>query len=163
MKKFSEWVEMVREAELLEKSELQKSYQDYFQGKLDKFGVKSPADLSDEKKKEFFNEIAKEWEAGKGVKESYIKEGEVKAEKPAKNEAGGNNFNPVTDKAETPTKEGGVKKADAAKDEEKAGQEAKDAISKPTEGEVEQAAAPKEGEPGGDNFKADDKAETHEK
>ena len=57
MKKFSEWIGMVREAELREQSDLQKSYQDYFKSKLDKFGVKSPADLSDEKKKEFVNEI----------------------------------------------------------------------------------------------------------
>jgi hypothetical protein len=163
MKKFSEWVDAVREAELAEKSELQKSYQEYFQNKLDKFGVKSPADLSDEKKKEFFNEISKEWEAGKGVEESYIKEDEVKAEKPGKNEAGGDNFDPIKDKAETPAKEGGVKKAAAPKDEEVAGVEAKDAEGNPKEGEVKKAAAPKEGEPGGDNFHADDKAETHQK
>ena len=68
MKKFSEWVEMVREAELNEASELQKSYQEYFKTKLKKFGAESPADLDDEKKKEFFNEITKEWEKGKGVK-----------------------------------------------------------------------------------------------
>ena len=163
MKKFSEWVEMVREAELLEKSDLQKSYQEYFKKKLEKFGAKSPADLNDEQKKEFFNEISKEWEAGKGVKESYIQEGEVKAEKPAKNEAGGDNFDPAKDKAETPTKEGGIKKAEAPKKEEAAGVEAKDAAAAPKEGEVKKASAPKKNEPGGENFKADDKAETHEK
>lgn len=68
MKKFTEWVDMVREAQLNEASELQKSYQEYFKAKLKKYGANSPADLDDEKKKEFFNEITKEWEKGKGVK-----------------------------------------------------------------------------------------------
>lgn len=70
MKKFSEFIGTIREAEAEQKSDLQKSYQDYFQKKLKKFGVKSPADLDDEKKKEFFNEISKDWESGKGVKEA---------------------------------------------------------------------------------------------
>ena len=30
-------------------------------GKLKKYGVKSPAELDDEKKKKFFNEIEKDW------------------------------------------------------------------------------------------------------
>jgi hypothetical protein len=68
MKKLSEWLNPVREAMITEKSDLQKSYQDYFSAKLQKFGVKSPAELDSEKKKEFFNEITKEWERGKGVK-----------------------------------------------------------------------------------------------
>lgn len=68
MKKFNEWIDAIREAQINEASELQKSYQDYFKAKLDKFGAESPADLDDEKKKEFFNEITKEWEKGKGVK-----------------------------------------------------------------------------------------------
>jgi len=70
MKKFSEFIGGVREANEAKKSELQKSYQDYFQAKLDKYGAKSPADLDVAKKKEFFNEIAADWEAGKGVKDS---------------------------------------------------------------------------------------------
>jgi len=36
-------------------------YQKFFNEKLKKFGVSSPAELSDDKKKEFFNEIKKEW------------------------------------------------------------------------------------------------------
>jgi sugar-specific transcriptional regulator TrmB len=36
-------------------------YQKYFQAKLKKFGVKSPSELSDEKKKEFFDEVDKGW------------------------------------------------------------------------------------------------------
>lgn len=68
MKKFTEFIGSIREAEEAKKSNMQKSYQDYFKAKLDKFGVKSPADLDDEKKKEFFNEVAADWEAGQGVK-----------------------------------------------------------------------------------------------
>jgi len=68
MKKFSEWVGTLREAEKKEQSELQKSYQDYFKAKLSKYGVESPADLDEEKKKEFFSEISKDWEKGQGVK-----------------------------------------------------------------------------------------------
>ena len=162
MKKFSEWIGMVREAELREQSDLQKSYQDYFKSKLDKFGVKSPADLSDEKKKEFFNEISKEWEKGKGVKENFIKE-DVKAEAPAKNAAGGDNFK-ATDKAEGEPNEGGVKKAAAPADEEKSGEVAKaEPAGNPQEGAVKKAAAPKGSEAGGDNFKGTDSADKHEK
>lgn len=88
MKKFSEWIGMVREAEHA-KSDLQQSYQDYFQAKLAKYNAKSPADLDDEKKKEFFNELSADWDAGTGVKpaakekvekekkEADIKEGEI--------------------------------------------------------------------------------------
>jgi len=46
-------------------SKKQKQYREYFEGVLAKYGVDSPADLSEEKKKEFFNEIDKGWDAGK--------------------------------------------------------------------------------------------------
>lgn len=36
-------------------------YQKYFQKKLDKWEVKSPADLSEEDKKKFFEEVDKGW------------------------------------------------------------------------------------------------------
>lgn len=68
MKKFTEWVQPIREAEQKQMSELQKSYREYFGAKLNKFGAKSPADLNDEQKKEFFNEIKKDWELGTGAK-----------------------------------------------------------------------------------------------
>lgn len=76
MKKFSEWVNIIREAEMNEVSDLQKSYQDYFKKKLDKFGVKSPAELSEDDKKKFFSEISTEWERGKGLNDG-VKEGVV--------------------------------------------------------------------------------------
>ncbi len=69
MKKFTEWVDAVRQADLNEASELQKSYQDYFKRKLEKFGVNSPAELNEEDKKKFFGEITNEWEKGKGLKD----------------------------------------------------------------------------------------------
>jgi len=47
------------EVELLEKSE---EYQKFFQSALKKFGIDSPAELSDEKKKEFFDYVDKNWE-----------------------------------------------------------------------------------------------------
>lgn len=68
MKKFTQWVDVIREAEERQQSELQKSYKDYFSAKLNKFNAKSPADLTEEQKKEFFNEIKKDWEIGTGAK-----------------------------------------------------------------------------------------------
>jgi len=103
MKKFSEFIGSIREAEEAKKSDLQKSYQDYFQAKLAKFGVESPADLDEEKKKEFFNEIAADWEAGKGVKDSE----KEKVEK-EKEEAG------IKEEAEEKTEE--AAEEDAEKD-----------------------------------------------
>ena len=44
----------------------QSAYQKFFQGKLKKYGVKSPSQLADSKKKEFFAAIEREW---KGEKE----------------------------------------------------------------------------------------------
>jgi hypothetical protein len=96
MKKFNDWVSTVQEAEL---SDLQKSYRDYFTAKLKKYGAESPADLDEEKKKEFFNEITADWEKGKGVKpaakdkvekekeEAGIKEGEEVNEAEVKSDA----------------------------------------------------------------------------
>jgi len=68
MKKFTQWVDVIREAEERQQSELQKSYKEYFSAKLNKFGAKSPADLTAEQKAEFFNEIKKDWEKGSGAK-----------------------------------------------------------------------------------------------
>jgi hypothetical protein len=68
MKKFTQWVDVIREAEEKQQSELQKSYKEYFSAKLNKFGAKSPADLTAEQKAEFFNEIKKDWEKGTGAK-----------------------------------------------------------------------------------------------
>lgn len=51
-----------------EQSKLQKEYEEYFTKLLDKYGVKSPADLSEEEKKKFFDEVQKGWTKGTGAK-----------------------------------------------------------------------------------------------
>lgn len=51
-----------------ELSPLQKEFREFFSGLLEKFGVGSPAELTDDQKKEFFNSIAKYWENGVGPK-----------------------------------------------------------------------------------------------
>lgn len=51
MKTFKEMMEGTKE-----------EYQKFFNGKLAKWKIKSPSELSDEDKKKFYNEIDKEWE-----------------------------------------------------------------------------------------------------
>jgi hypothetical protein len=53
MGKFREWL---REAE-----EKTTEYQKFFAKKLEKYGVKSPSELSDEDKKKFYDEVDSEW------------------------------------------------------------------------------------------------------
>lgn len=48
-------------------SDLQKEYREYFKFILDCYGVKSPAKLSEDKKKEFFDNVNKYWTKGKGA------------------------------------------------------------------------------------------------
>ena len=74
MKKFTAVVESIREINEKELSDLQKSYREYFGAKMKKFGVKSPAELDDAQKKEFFNEITKDWEKGQGASEAGKKD-----------------------------------------------------------------------------------------
>ena len=84
MRKLSVQTPIIREAEERILSELQKDWREYFGAKLAKFGASSPAELSEEKKKEFFNELKSDWERGKGVtaagkkdiEEQGVKEGE---------------------------------------------------------------------------------------
>jgi SpoVK/Ycf46/Vps4 family AAA+-type ATPase len=73
MKKISMWSLSLHEAEKRELSNLQKEWKDYFMEKLEKFGASSPAELSEEERKEFFNDLKKDWEKGEGVKEAEIK------------------------------------------------------------------------------------------
>jgi hypothetical protein len=54
------------------------AYQKFFQGMLKKFGVKSPAELSGDKKKEFYNAIDAGWKADDEKKES-VEESRIKA------------------------------------------------------------------------------------
>ena len=49
-----------------EQSKKQEKYQKFFNAALKKFGVKSPAELEGEKKKEFFDYVDKNYDAGEG-------------------------------------------------------------------------------------------------
>ena len=65
-------------AEVNEESELQKKYKEFYAKMLDKFGVKSPGELDDDKKKEFYDAIEKGWKEGEGpVKEEVELDEEV--------------------------------------------------------------------------------------
>lgn len=46
-----------------ELSEKQKKYRDFFMEKMLKYDVDSPAEMDEETKKKFFNEIDKDWKA----------------------------------------------------------------------------------------------------
>jgi len=63
IKNFEQYNESVNE----KLSALQEEYREYFKCILDCYGVKSPAKLSEEKKKEFFDNVAKYWTKGKGA------------------------------------------------------------------------------------------------
>tara|TARA_R110000868_G_scaffold240454_1_gene494910 strand:+ start:92 stop:445 length:354 start_codon:yes stop_codon:yes gene_type:complete len=56
-------------------------YKKFFDGALKKFGVTSPSELDDAKKKEFFDYIDKNWngesESGKDGAKEEVKEGEL--------------------------------------------------------------------------------------
>jgi len=53
-------------------------YQDYFRSQLEKWGVKSPAELPPEKKSEFFSSVSKGWKNQKPVEE-YVVMGNMQA------------------------------------------------------------------------------------
>lgn len=55
----------VDEAEL---SALQKEYQEYFQAKLKKYKISSPAELDEDQMRNFFESITAGWVKGKGKK-----------------------------------------------------------------------------------------------
>lgn len=73
---------------ILEKSEDQKRFQKFFKDLLAKFGVDSPADLSDEDKKKFFNTVDKEFKSdaeGSGKKEGVKESRETFFERMVRN------------------------------------------------------------------------------
>ena len=47
-------------------------YQKYFKKMLDKFGAKTPEDLDDAKKREFYDEIDKGWESEKEKRQAAL-------------------------------------------------------------------------------------------
>ena len=75
-----EEVEPEEDEAKLKESEKQKAYQKFFNAALKKFGVDSPGDLDDSKKKEFFNYIDKNYKAkaeeidAKGKEEEDVNE-----------------------------------------------------------------------------------------
>ena len=60
-----------------EQSELQKKYKEFYDKMLNKFGVKSPGEMDDAKKKEFFNAIEKGWKEGEGPVKEEIEESHI--------------------------------------------------------------------------------------
>jgi hypothetical protein len=62
---------------------MSKEYEDFFKDTLKKFGVTSPAELSNDKKKEFFDYIDKNY---KGEKEEQVEEGTCDSSKKKKYE-----------------------------------------------------------------------------
>jgi len=66
MRTFSEYVKEKRILE--EKKNLKKEYSELFRALLNKYNVKSPAELSDEEKSKFFDEIKDYYTKGKGRK-----------------------------------------------------------------------------------------------
>ena len=69
IKNFGQYTEYLTE----KLSGLQKEYREYFKFMLDCYDIKSPADLSDDKKKEFFDNVKKYWIKGKGVSKDLEK------------------------------------------------------------------------------------------
>lgn len=73
MGKFREWL---REAE-----EKTTEYQKFFAKKLEKYGVKSPSELSDEDKKKFYDEVDAEWEGEDEKPEDDVNEAKQMVDK----------------------------------------------------------------------------------
>jgi hypothetical protein len=67
IQKFSDFQSKKNEAaQVIKEADLQKEYGEVFTSLLKKYGVSSPADLDDAKKKEFFDEIGDHYIAGEG-------------------------------------------------------------------------------------------------
>lgn len=66
----------IHEEEISEETENQEKYQKFFKFMLSKRNVESPAELSEEEKKEFFSEISDNWDEEK----HEVKDGELKKE-----------------------------------------------------------------------------------
>ncbi len=81
-----------------EKSPLQKEYSEFFNSVLNKFGVESPAELDNEKKKEFFNYIEKNWTKDETNEGKDIHTTRVRLNRIAKNITGMNYSKGMDDK-----------------------------------------------------------------
>lgn len=65
-------------------SELQKDYRIFFLGKMELYGVKSPAELTKEEKGKFFTEIKEDWATVKLSKKKLINAEKISVEEPSK-------------------------------------------------------------------------------
>lgn len=66
MKKFSDKIREIKESKIQEEeSKKQEKYTAFFLETLKKYGVSSPAELNDEEKKKFFDEIESGWKEEK--------------------------------------------------------------------------------------------------
>ena len=63
-------------------SELQKEYRNFFLGKLNLYGVKSPAELTKEEKSKFFTEIKEDWATVKLSKKQLINAEKISVKEP---------------------------------------------------------------------------------
>ena len=61
MKEVQKKLKVQDSEEVAEEEGDKEDYMKFFAGKMKKYGVKSPSELSDEDKKKFFNEIEKDW------------------------------------------------------------------------------------------------------
>lgn len=86
---FKSFTEVMKQSRALkeeeEKSAKQEEYAQFFKSLLQKYGATSPADLSDEKKKEFFDEINKGWDgsvtkAGEESLKESLNEAEINSD-----------------------------------------------------------------------------------
>jgi len=102
--------------EVAEEEGDKEDYMKFFAGKLKKYGVKSPSELDDEKKKKFFNEIEKDWTHDSKEEVEVEKKEEnlgkrVKARMEAEDEEENEDEDPVGDsdeeEADTDAVEGG--------------------------------------------------------
>jgi hypothetical protein len=67
IQKFSDFqTKKAESTQAIKEADLQKEYGEVFMSLLKKYGVSSPAELDDEKKKEFFNEIGDFYKKGEG-------------------------------------------------------------------------------------------------
>lgn len=74
MKEFANVMSYRTEAAAL--SDLQKEFRKFFQFLLNKYDAVSPAELTDAKKKELFEEVKSNWTIGKGPTKKWMKENE---------------------------------------------------------------------------------------
>jgi hypothetical protein len=148
IQKFSDFQSKKTEAaQAIKEADLQKEYGEVFTSLLKKYGVSSPAELDDDKKKEFFNEIGTYYTAGDGAtakgEELVKKEG---GEAPIKededeDEGEGDGGNGHGEGEEDKDEEDIINNVASLESEEKPAEEAPAEEEKKEEEEVEEDAA----------------------